>query len=229
MEQYSFARIYFLRGSLMLDMAILDMDGVIFEGKNFWLDFHELMGTRRQAMQLWRGLHKNDYNLLSSHTARIWAGKSTEYFWRLIENRTLVAGIDHLLNYLHENLIPCAIVSSGPYQLAERAQCLLPITTIRANKLLISSDGCFTGAVDVQVDDGKKHLAAIAAMKEFGARSKFTAMIGDTFSDATIARVANISIAFNTNDNDLIRACRYRITSRHIDDAIPILKQYVVH
>lgn len=213
----------------MLDMVLLDMDGVIFEGKNFWLEFHDLMGTRKQAMQLWRGLQKKDYSLLSSHTARIWAGQSAASFWRLIEERKLIPGIHQLVEYLHTNNIPCAIVSSGPYQLAERAQRLLAISTIRANKLEISREGCFTGAVDVQVDDSQKDLAAIDAMKEFSARPQFTAMIGDTTSDAMIAKVADISIAFNTDESALIKACRYQLSSQNIDEAIPILTAHLTH
>lgn len=213
----------------MLDMVILDMDGVIFEGKNFWLELHDLMGTRKQAMQLWRGLQLKDYNLLSRHTARIWAGQSAEIFWRLIETRRLIPGIESLLNYLYGNKIPCAIVSSGPYQLAEIAQKQFPINAIYANRLHISRDGYFTGGVDVMVDDGKKDLAALEAMRKFGARSKFTAMIGDTISDVLVARVARISICFNTHDEDLIQECRYRVTATNLSDAIPILQKYVSH
>lgn len=213
----------------MLDMVILDMDGVIFEGKNFWLELHDLMGTRKQAMQLWRGLQLKDYNLLSRHTARIWAGQSAEPFWKLIETRRLIPGIESLLNYLHGNKIPCAIVSSGPYQLAEIAQNQFPINAIYANRLHISRDGYFTGDVDVMVDDSKKDLAALEVMRNFGARSTYTAMIGDTISDVLVARVARISICFNTHDEVLVQECRYRVTTMNLSDVIPILQKYVSH
>ena len=126
-------------------LIIFDMDGVIFEGKNFWLELHKLMGTERQAWQLWNGLGNNDFQKLSDITAmKLWGNKSSAAFIKLINERRPTKGIDAVFSYLHDNNIKSAIVSSGPYQLAERAKEMFGIDVIRANKLEIGKNGYFT-------------------------------------------------------------------------------------
>ena len=204
----------------MLRLVLFDMDGVIFEGKNFWLDLHKLMGTEKQAWQLWKGLGTRAYERLSDRTAKIWQNQSSEHFWRLISERRTVEGLEQVFAYLHECQINTAIISSGPYQLAEKAQRLFSIDEIRANKLGISEDGTFTGIVKVQVDDNYKNIPAKEVMLQFGATYDTTAMIGDASSDVLIARLVSLSIAYNSNDTELLNACKYKVEDGEISKIV---------
>ena len=210
----------------MVDLVLFDMDGVIFEGGNFWLDLHKLMGTEEQAWQLWNGLGTHAYNRLSNVTAKkLWRQKPSDKFWELIYARKTITGIDEVFTYLNKNNIKSAIISSGPYQLAERAQQLFGISEIRANRLGIGEDGKFTGEVDIQVDDNHKDIPSKEIMSGFGATYDTTAMIGDTRSDVSIARIVSVSIAYNSNDSTLLEACRYRLGSGEIRKVVDLLRE----
>jgi HAD superfamily phosphoserine phosphatase-like hydrolase len=208
----------------MVKLVLFDMDGVIFDGKNFWLEFHAAMGTEKQAWQLWKGLGESAYRKLSHLTANsLWRGKSSETFLKMIWARKPVPGVDRVFAYLHDNNIRSAIVSSGPYHLAERARELFDVTEIRANKLYIDPDGKFTGEVDVQVDNNHKDIPAKELMTKFGASHKTTAMVGDTESDVSMAKLASLSIAYNCEDRPLLEACKYRLAQGEISKVVDLL------
>ncbi|MBX3616957.1 HAD family hydrolase [Nitrosomonas sp.] len=210
----------------MVNLVLFDMDGVIFEGKNFWLDLHKAMGTEKQAWQLWEGLGIRDYRKLGELTAKkLWRQKSSDKFWRLINERKTSNGIGEVFSYLRKNHIKSAIVSSGPYQLAEKAQRLFDISEIRANKLDIGENGQFTGKVDIQVDDNHKDIPAQELMAKFGATFETTAMIGDTRNDVLIARLASVSIAYNSDDDALLKACHHNLEANQICNVIDILRK----
>lgn len=214
----------------MLKLVLFDMDGVIFEGKNFWLELHQQLGTEKQAWQLWQGLAARDYARLSELTARkLWQGRSAQPFWALIDQRKPVPGIKDVFDFLHRQGVATAIVSSGPYQLAERAQTLFPIAAIRANRLGIGSDGLFSGTVDVQVDDGAKDIAARDLQAKFGASPETTAMIGDTDSDRALASLASLSIAYDAGDTDFAKACSHRLAAGEMAQAVALLAVKIAH
>lgn len=210
----------------MIELVLFDMDGVIFEGKNFWLDFHRRMKTERQAWQLWNGLGNRDYKRLGVRTADIWKDRSSKEFWELINSRTLVPGIEDLFAFLNDQLIKTAIISSGPYQLAQRAQRLFRIDEIRANKLYIAEDGRFTGHVEVQVDENDKRSPATEVVTKLGGSFGSAAMIGDTASDAAVAKLVAMPIAYNSTDEALLRPCRYKIASGEMCKVIDLIREH---
>jgi HAD superfamily phosphoserine phosphatase-like hydrolase len=209
----------------MVEIVLLDMDGVIFEGKSFWLDFHRRMKTETQAWQLWDGLGHRDYKRLGARTADIWKDRPSNEFWELINSRTLVPGIEDLFAFLNDNLVKTAIISSGPYQLAQRAQRLFHISEIRANKLYIAEDGSFTGHVEIQVDENDKRSTAEEVMAKLGGTFSRAAMVGDSASDAGVAELVAIPIAYDSTDDALLRACRYRIAAGEMRKVIDLLRE----
>lgn len=208
----------------MLRLVLFDMDGVIFEGKNFWLDFHRRMGTERQAWQLWEGLAEREYGRLSRLTARkLWAGRPAAPFLEMVEARSTVPGIDQVFAFVHTNGVASAIISSGPYHLAERAQRLFGIDAIRANRLAIDAQGHFTGEVEVQVDDNAKASCAHELMAHFGAERATTAVIGDAASDAGMAALATLAIAYDARDETLLDTCRHWLPAGRMAAAVDLL------
>ena len=210
----------------MVELVLFDMDGVIFVGRNFWLDFHRRMDTERQAWELWHGLGTSDYKKLGIRTAQIWKNQDSQHFWELIDSRPLVPGIDEVFGFLNDHKVKTAIVSTGPYQLAERAQRLFHIDEIRANKLAIGADGRFTGEVDIQVDENDKSLAAAEIMTKLGGSYDTSAMVGDGASDAAIAKLVSLPIAYDSDDETLLKACRYRINAGQIRRTIDLVRQH---
>jgi phosphoserine phosphatase len=213
----------------MLELVIFDMDGVIFEGKNFWLDLHRTMGTERQAWQLWRGLSKKDYVRLSERTAEIWKGQSAATFAQLIEERPLVRGIEAVFAFVHQNSLRSAVISTGPFQLARRAQELFKIDIVRANRLNVDDAGNFSGLVEVEVEENAKGSAACAVMNSLGVDPARTAMIGDSEGDAQIARLVGLSIAYDSSSSRLDAECDYVLHRGEIAKTVEILRTHHSH
>jgi phosphoserine phosphatase len=209
-----------------IDLVIFDMDGVIFEGQNFWLDLHRALQTEERAWALWNEYGRSDYARLCTLTVEdVWHGKSAAAFWELISARRYVDGVLEVFAWLRAHRIRTAIVSSGPYQLAERAMRDLSVDRILANRVLIE-DGKFAGAVDVMVDENRKDDAARQIMTELGADRARTAMIGDSKSDARMAAIVGLPIAYNPQDPELVSAVDAVIPAGRLASLVDILARY---
>lgn len=206
-----------------IDLVIFDMDGVIFEGRNFWLDLHNAMGTEAEAWRLWHAYGERDYPYLANITvAQTWNGRDAGVFQDLVAARRYVDGAVDVVAWLRRHHIRTAIVSSGPYQLAERARDELGIDVIRANRVAFAGR-VFAGTVDVQVDDSRKDTAALGVMAELGVTARRTVMVGDSASDARLAGVVGCLIAYDPDSDDLARRADKVIPAGRLRDLIDVL------
>jgi phosphoserine phosphatase len=187
-----------------LDVFAFDMDGVIFQGDNFWLELHAALGTRDQALDLAARYLHSDYARLGQITAgTLWRGESAKPFTELVQARRYVDGVQQLLRFLRrENVITC-IISSGPCQLAERAQAECGIHSVFANRLDIE-DGVFTGTVEIAVNNTAKGAVLRNFLDRLGRRDAIVAAMGDTASDADMCKHADLGIAYNSSAATLL-------------------------
>jgi len=206
-----------------IDLVIFDMDGVIFQGRNFWLDLHRALGTEAEAWRLWQTYGETDYPRLGCLTASgIWRGKSAEPLFRLVKQRRYVEGIRDVMAQLSAWCVRTAIVSSGPWHLAERARRELGIDLVFANRLAIEN-GRIAGTVEIMVDENRKDQAAQQAMAAFQVAPSRTAMVGDTAADARMAAVVGFSIAYDCDSPVLAAAARAACTAGELHRVIDIL------
>ena len=183
-----------------MKLFVCDMDGVIFQGANFWLDLHRALGTADEALDLWEKLGRTRYRVLSRRTASLWRGRSAEPYFRLIRERRYVPGFDVLSRFARMRGAHMAIISSGAYHLAERARDELGFDYIFANRLGIDGDGRFDGTVDVQVDNNRKVRILTELQATLGVSREETVVIGDTESDGLMAEDAGLAIGYDVLD-----------------------------
>lgn len=215
-----------MTSSPSLQLVIFDMDGVVFEGRNFWFDLHRAMGTEKEAWHLWQTLGATDYPRLCHLTvSEIWHGRSAETFFNLIASRRYVDGIFDVVAWLRERAIRTAIVSTGAQQLAERAQRDLHFDVVRANRVLIHDNG-FAGEVEVMVDENHKDIVAREIMTSLQVDPARTAMIGDSRSDISMAASVGLPIAYNPETPELEAAARHVLPSGSLRGAIDVFKHY---
>lgn len=181
-------------------LLVCDMDGVIFQGANFWLDLHRALGTDDEALQLWERMGRTRYRVLSRKTAALWRGLSAEPYFELVRSRQYVPGAELLIRFAQSRGARTAIISSGAYHLAERARDELGIDRIFANRLGIDAEGRFDGTVDVQVDNNRKVLRLQELKREYGVATADTVVVGDTESDGIMAEEAGLSIGYDVLD-----------------------------
>jgi phosphoserine phosphatase len=188
-------------------LVMWDMDGVIFEGHNFWLELHKAFGTEQKGVVSANKYLSTDYDRLVEIVAGdLWKGRLADIYYEMIHQRRYHPGVKEVFAFLKTYHVRTAIISSGPYDLARRAQVDLGIDIIRANRLIIE-DGAIEGSVDVMVPDGEKKRVGLEVMAELGINAEHAAYVGDSDSDVELAELVDYSVAYNTNSNDLIEAC----------------------
>lgn len=189
--------------TIPVTVALFDMDGVIFEGSNFWLDLHRCYGTEKEAWELADRYMNSDYQLLSEITVqKLWIGRSETVFSKLVGDRCFSRGVHGLFRFLKERNVRTAIISSGPLQLAKRAQSELGIDILRANEVHFEN-GRFNGEVDVQVHDNDKVSVGLDVIRQLGGNADSTLFVGDTISDVGLAEAVGVSIAYDTKCAEL--------------------------
>lgn len=211
---------------MKIQIVIFDMDGVIFEGDNFWLDLHRKFRTATIGTRLAKKHLISNYDLLVEKVAGgLWKGKSAESYESLISLRQYHPGINEVFTFIHQKNIRSAIVSTGPYDLAVRAQKELGINKIYANRLIVK-DGIIEGNVDVMVKESEKANIGQKLVEEMGFGLSQSAFIGDTDSDIELATQVGLPIAYNSKSEILIKVCKYALNYGELNSIIKILQSY---
>lgn len=213
-----------------IDLFLFDMDGVIFQEKNFWLDLHGVYGNQQEAYKFFQDNKGENYKRVFQEMGKsFWKGVNADKYFDLVDSRQFTPGIEDLLNFIHQygKSVITAIVSSGPLHLAIRAQKKLKIDHILANELVIHN-GQFTGEVVVKVDDNNKGIAAQELISElsFKRKNPKIAFIGDSKADVSIAKLANISFAYNTESQELLDNSSYNISEGGLPNYIERVVNY---
>jgi phosphoserine phosphatase len=120
-----------------------------------------------------------------------------------------------------------AIVSSGPIQLAVRAQKDLGIDEIRANEVRVV-DGRVSGQLNIGVSDSDKGRVSLEVMRCLGVTPEESAAVGDTESDVTVAQVVGLTIAYDSNSAELDKLARVHLRKGELLKLLDILRQHPV-
>ncbi len=125
----------------MPELVVFDMDGVICEHFNFWLELHKVWGTLEEGKELTKKYLKTDYcKLVQEVIGRLWADKPAQPYYSLVKSVKYVVGAKDAVSKIKLSGCRTAIITSGPYDLALRVQQELGVDFIYANKLLIEND-----------------------------------------------------------------------------------------
>jgi phosphoserine phosphatase len=184
--------------------VVFDMDGVIFEGRNAWMDLHKrLGGTEEEVAPLLDRYLATDYDeLAEAVVGKLWRGKPAAPYYELVAERRYQRGVVRTILALRSAGIMTAIVSSGPDLLAARAQDDLGLDLIRANGVEVV-DGLITGRSSIQVPDGKKDQVAAEVLAQLGVPWSEAAVVGDAASDVPLLRRAAMPIAYDSDSPEL--------------------------
>jgi phosphoserine phosphatase len=212
--------------AVTIKLVIFDMDGVIFEGRNFWLDLHRRYSTVADALDLAERYLKHDYETLGRITTEVlWKGKSATPFLDLVHQRRYQRGVAELIEGLRQYGVMTAIVSSGPMQLAARAQEDLGIDEIRANKLQIV-DGRVCGPVNISVPDSEKGRVSLEVMRCLAVTPDESAAVGDSESDVGVAQVVSLPVAYDSDSAELDNIARVHLRKGELLKLRDIVRQH---
>ena len=204
-------------------LVCFDMDGVIFQHQNFWKELHIEMGTWYEGKILNDRYLKTDYKKLVNIVVKgLWYKKSAVSYYRLVEKAKYNKNAYELIDNLKEKGVKTIIITSGPYDLAERARKELEIDFIEANRLIIEN-GIIKDMVWPIGNDNKIEFLKMICDRE-NINLKEVIAIGDDQNDITLFKEVGFSIAFNSSDDDLKKSASVVVASDNLLDLLKYVK-----
>jgi len=181
------------------------MDGVIFSVPNFWLELHKRLGTYREGLRLTKKYLHTDYRrLVQEVVGRLWKGKDAAPYDTLVRGSRYISGVKETIAAIKKDGAATAIITSGPKDLALRAQRELGIGHIFANELVVK-DGVITGEFRWPIGDGEQEKVRV--LRELCAGLRISpadvAYVGDHRNDLGVFGIVGLAIAFCSGTKEL--------------------------
>ena len=90
----------------MPKLICFDMDGVIFEHKNFWLELHKALGTLEEGKKLTeKHLHTNYAKLVEEVVHKLWKRKDAAPYYHLIKSISYLPGVKEVFSEINKERI----------------------------------------------------------------------------------------------------------------------------
>lgn len=215
----------------MIRLICLDMDGVLAVPRNFWMELHHAYGTEAEGKELTARYLRTDYpRLIQEVVGRLWKGKPQEPYLRLVRETPYSIGIAEFFAALRRLRLedgtsaPIAIITSGPFELADRIAREFGVEFIFANQLVFHEHKV-SGEFRWPVGDGTAPKARIieTLCADLDIPPQEVLYVGDSATDLDAFRIVGVSIAFNDAPQELKGAATHVVASNDLRDAIPTL------
>src|SRR3989344_2564606 len=196
---------------MTIKLICFDMDGVIFQPRNFWLELHKVFGTLEEGKKLTEKYLHTDYDkLVQEVVARLWKGKDAQAYYQLVKSIPYMEGVKELFKEIKKEDWITAVITSGSIDLARRAQHELGIDHLFANELVIK-DGKVSGEFIGPIGAGTKEKIKIIQhlCEDLKVTLEEVAYIGDSKVDSGAFSIVGKSIAFNSDSEELRRAATH--------------------
>ena len=213
----------------MTKLIIFDMDGMIFEHFNFWLELHKAYGTYEEGIELTKKYVKTNYEkLVEEVIGRLWKDKPASIYFDLINKVKYLPGVKETISELKNRGYKIAIISSGPSDLAERAKKELGIDYVYTNKLLIQNNKV-AGSKDMKywpVKDDNKQEALRKFSMEHNLFLKDVIVVVHGENDIPMAKSAGFAIAFNPESKELEKYCNIIIKNKDMKEILKAIDTF---
>ncbi len=207
-------------------LICFDMDGVIFEHTNVWLELHKKYGTLEEGIELTKKYLKTNYaKLVEEVVGRLWKGKPESKFLELLNSIRYIDGTKELFSWLKKKGYKIAIISSGPKRLAAKAQRELGVDYIYTNELIFK-DGKATGDFKWPIAAGRKAVVLRKLCQEHNIDFKDCIVVGHDHADIKMAKTAGFAIGFCPEDEELKRYCSVIVDKKDLRELIPIIENF---
>ena len=205
-----------------------DMNGVLLAQENFWIKLHQAFGTLEEGKRLTKQYLDSDYETLVKKVVdELWKGKDAEIYRRLVHSQDEISGVKDLFHYVHEQDMISAIISASSIDSARMLQRAYGVDHVYGNELVIR-DGKVTGEFIATIAAGRDEKPQILRhlCEDHGISLSETIYVGDTDTDVEIARIAGLSIAFNSDSEELKEVCDYVVDEADLNNVVRLLRNH---
>ncbi len=203
-------------------LICFDMDGVLIENTNFWIELHKKLGTLKEGKELTKKyLYTNYKKLVEEVVENLWKDKNAKPYYELVNSIKYNPGIKELFEHIKKRNYKTAIISSSSIDIAKKIQKEYKINYIFANKLVIKNEK-ITGKFLWPIGPGKEKKAEI--IKKLCSKLKITPKqviyIGDGENDIEAFKIVGLPIAFNTKTEELKKHSKHIINKKNLKEII---------
>ena len=203
----------------MTKLIVFDMDGVIFEDTDFWMNLHKAFGTYAEGKKLTEKYLKTDYSkLVDEVVGRLWKEKDAKPYYDLVKKAKYVSGAKELFEELHKRGYKTAVISSGPSDLALRAKYDLGIDYVHTNELVIQK-GKVTGEFIWPIGADRKQVILRNLCDKNNVFYKDCIAVVHATSDIKMAKTAGFAIGFNP-EKEIEKYCKVIIRKKDLREVI---------
>ncbi|MBU2522781.1 MAG: HAD family phosphatase [Nanoarchaeota archaeon] len=208
----------------MTKLIVFDMDGIIFEHFNFWIELHKAYGTFEEGLKLTKEYVKTNYQkLVDEVIGRLWKGRPSSVYFELVKKVEYARGVKEVVTEVKKRGYKTAIISSGASDLAERAKKEIGIDYVYTNKLLIEGDK-IAGSKDIKywpMGSGNKADALRELCKMHNLFLKDVVIVVHEENDIKMAKSAGLAIAFNPTSKELEKYCNIIVKGEILTEILP--------
>ena len=209
----------------MTQLLCFDMDGVIFEPKNFWLEVHRVFGTLGEGKRLTKKyLHSDYHTLVKEVVVKLWKGKDAKPYFDVVKKTKYCPGAKEVFKEIKKLKYTTAIISSGSIDLARRAQHDVGVDFIYANELVIK-DNTVSGEFIWPIGAGTHTKVEIIKdlCKDLGIKPQEVIYVGDSDTDIEAFTFVGTAIAFNSSSQKLKKVATHIVEGRDLQKILPFL------
>jgi len=210
----------------MTKLICFDMDGVIFQDRNFWKRVHQAFNTLEQGLALEKKyLYTNYEKLVDEVVNKLWQGKPISLIKKEVKKVKYTKGAKETIKKLKKRGYKTAIITSSEKHLAQRAQKELNIDYIYFNELVVKN-GKLTGEFKPHVRQNSKQLILKKLCQKHNIDFKDVIIVGDDKNDIKMAKMAGFAIAFNPKSEKLVKYCNLVIRESDLTKILKPIKKF---
>lgn len=201
------------------------MDGVIFRERNFWMELHKAYGTFEEGKVLTKKYLHTDYDMLVKKVVEgLWKGKDYETYLEVVNSYEYLDGVKETFEYVKSKGLKTAIISASSIDVVRRVQRDFGVDFVFGNELVFRG-GKVSGEFNWPVAGGHEEKAKIVRTlcKDLGISSSEVIFIGDSKIDVEAFKEVGLSIAFNSDCNELKEVATYVVNSQNLSGVIRYL------
>lgn len=183
-------------------LVIFDCDGVLAYQNGSWATIHEKFGTVDHQQEHLAQYRNGDLDMIewSERTVEHWAGRSADQLEAAAREAVPVPGFRETITALKDLEFAVGVVSAGVLQYVEHIVGDAPVDFVISNRIE-TADGTLTGGVQVDVIDHNKVQWFQKLADACDVPQANVVLVGDAGNDLVKIHPANLSIAFNPQDD----------------------------
>jgi len=208
-------------------LICFDMEGVIFKQTLFWMELHKKFGSYEKGKILTDKYLHSDYNkLVEEVVVKLWKGKNAKPYYDLINSYKYLPGVKEIFDFVKSRDLITVIISDSTIDVARRVQKDFGVDHIFANELVIK-DGKVSGEFIWPVGAGKHKKAQILKhlCQDLRIKPQECICVADDPDNVELFHEVGISIAFNSDSEELKKAATHIVDSNNLSDILKYLPQ----